>query len=112
MSKMTKEDVLKLADREGVKFIRLQFSDILGTVKNVAITIDQLEDALNGEIMFDGSSIDGFTRIQESDMYLRPDPDTFSLFPWRPEENGAVARLICDVYVLMAVPLLVTPDIY
>ncbi|MFW5994148.1 MAG: type I glutamate--ammonia ligase [Halanaerobiaceae bacterium] len=98
MSKMAKEDVLKLADSEGVKFIRLQFSDILGTVKNVAITIDQLEDALNGEIMFDGSSIDGFTRIQESDMYLRPDPDTFSLFPWRPDQDGAVARLICDVY--------------
>ncbi|MFW6274178.1 MAG: type I glutamate--ammonia ligase [Halanaerobium sp.] len=98
MSKYSKEDILKLAEEKNVKFIRMQFTDILGIVKNVAITAKQLEDALDNKIMFDGSSIDGFTRIQESDMYLRPDYDTFTIFPWRPEEGGAVARLICDVY--------------
>ncbi len=98
MKKYSKEDVLTIAKENNVKFIRMQFTDILGIVKNVAITIDQLEDALDNKIMFDGSSIDGFTRIQESDMYLRPDYDTFTLFPWRPKEGGSVARLICDVY--------------
>lgn len=93
----TKEDVLREAQEKGVKFIRLQFTDILGVLKNVAITIEQLEKALDGELMFDGSSIEGFVRIEESDMYLRPDPNTFVVFPWRPKE-GAVARLICDVY--------------
>ncbi|AGB42370.1 glutamine synthetase, type I [Halobacteroides halobius DSM 5150] len=96
---LTKEDILNKADELNVKFIRLQFTDILGVIKNVAITIDQLEDALDGEIMFDGSSIDGFTRIQESDMKLKPDFDTFTVFPWRPEKGGRVARLICDVYM-------------
>lgn len=94
---MMKEDVLKEAQEKGVKFIRLQFTDIFGVLKNVAITVEQLEKALEGELMFDGSSIEGFVRIEESDMYLRPDPDTFVIFPWRPKE-GAVARLICDVY--------------
>ncbi|TDO83492.1 glutamine synthetase [Halanaerobium saccharolyticum] len=99
MSKYSKADILKMAEEKNVKFIRMQFTDILGIVKNVAITAKQLEDALDNKIMFDGSSIDGFTRIQESDMYLRPDYDTFTIFPWRPEEGGAVARLICDVYM-------------
>ena len=94
---MTKEDVLREAHEKGVKFIRLQFTDIFGILKNVAITIEQLEKALDGELMFDGSSIEGFARIEESDMYLRPDPNTFVVFPWRPKEGG-VARLICDVY--------------
>jgi len=94
---MTKEEILKMAKELDVKFVRLQFVDILGTIKNVAITVEQLPAALDGEIMFDGSSIEGFTRIQESDMYLRPDYDTFSTFPWRPKE-GAVARLMCDIY--------------
>lgn len=97
MPQLTKEDVLKKAEDMGVEFIRLQFTDILGVLKNVAITADQLEKALDGELMFDGSSIDGFVRIEESDMYLRPDPNTFTVFPWRPTD-GAVARLICDVY--------------
>lgn len=90
----TKEEVLREAQEKGVKFIRLQFTDIFGVLKNVAITVEQLEKALDGEMMFDGSSIEGFVRIEESDMYLRPDPDTFLIFPWRPN----VARLICDVY--------------
>ncbi len=91
MSSFTKSDILKKASELDVKFIRLQFTDILGIVKNVAITVDRLEDALDGQIMFDGSSIDGFTRIQESDMYLKPDYDTFTVFPWRPSTGGRVA---------------------
>ncbi|KNZ69869.1 glutamine synthetase, type I [Thermincola ferriacetica] len=94
---MTKQEVLEKAKELNVKFVRLQFTDIFGVLKNVAITTEQLEKALDGELMFDGSSIQGFTRIEESDMYLRPDPDTFIVFPWRPKD-GAVARLICDVY--------------
>ncbi len=94
---MTKKDVLTMAKDKDVKFIRLQFVDILGTIKNVAITVEQLPTALEGGIMFDGSSIEGFTRIHESDMYLKPDFDTFVIFPWKPKE-GAVARLMCDVY--------------
>lgn len=94
---LTKEDVLLKAKESDVKFIRLQFTDIFGILKNVAITVEQLEKALDGEMMFDGSSIEGFVRIEESDMYLIPDPNTFAVFPWRPRE-GSVARLICDVY--------------
>jgi glutamine synthetase len=86
-----------MAKELGVKFIRLQFTDIFGVLKNVSVTVEQLEKALNGELMFDGSSIEGFVRIEESDMYLKPDPSTFVVFPWRPRE-GAVARLICDIY--------------
>ncbi|MFZ5640374.1 MAG: type I glutamate--ammonia ligase [Bacillota bacterium] len=94
---LTKEDVLRKAQEADVKFVRLQFTDIFGVLKNVAITVEQLEKALDGELMFDGSSIDGFVRIEESDMCLKPDPNTFAVFPWRPRE-GSVARLICDVY--------------
>ncbi|AKX94073.1 type I glutamate--ammonia ligase [Neomoorella thermoacetica] len=94
---LTKEDVLQMVEEMNVRFIRLQFTDIFGVLKNVAITPAELEKALDGELMFDGSSIHGFVRIEESDMYLRPDPTTFAIFPWRPMD-GAVARLICDVY--------------
>jgi len=97
MAKHTAEDILRLAEELNVGFIRLQFTDILGIVKNVAIPVSQLEKALNNEIMFDGSSIEGFTRIEESDMNLRPDPNTWATFPWRPKQQ-ATARLICDVY--------------
>lgn len=97
METAIKNEILAKAREAQVKFIRLQFTDILGVLKNVAITVEQLEKALDGELMFDGSSIEGFVRIEESDMYLRPDPDTFVVFPWRPRE-GAVARLMCDVY--------------
>jgi len=92
-----KREIIAEAREKGVKFIRLQFTDLLGVMKNVAITIDQLEKALDGELMFDGSSIYGFSRIEESDMYLRPDPSTFVVFPWRPRD-GEVARLMCDIY--------------
>lgn len=97
MSKYTKQDIIRMVEEEDVEFIRLQFTDILGTLKNVAITSSQLEKALNNECMFDGSSIEGFVRIEESDMYLYPDYDSFEIFPWRPQQ-GKVARLICDVY--------------
>jgi len=93
----TKEQVIKMVKEQDVKFIRLQFTDIFGTLKNVAITASQIEKAMDNKCMFDGSSIEGFTRIEESDMYLYPDPDTFVIFPWRPQD-GKVARLICDIY--------------
>lgn len=97
MSKYTREDILRLVEENDVKFIRLQFADMFGFLKNVAITVRQLEKALDNDIMFDGSSISGFVRIEESDMYLRPDLDTFAILPWRPQQ-GRVARFICDVY--------------
>ena len=93
----TKEDIIQLVADEDVEFIRLQFTDIFGNLKNVAITASQLDKALNNECMFDGSSIEGYVRIEESDMYLYPDLDTFVIFPWRPQQ-GKVARLICDIY--------------
>ena len=95
--KYTKKDILNLVVEEDVEFIRLQFTDMFGTLKNIAITSSQLEKALENECMFDGSSIDGFVRVEESDMFLKPDLDTFEIFPWRPQQ-GKVARLICDVY--------------
>ena len=88
---------MELVKDEDVEFIRLQFTDMFGSLKNVAITASQLEKALNNECMFDGSSIEGFVRIEESDMYLHPDLSTMEIFPWRPQQ-GKVARLICDVY--------------
>lgn len=97
MNKYTREDVIRLVKEQDVKFIRLQFTDIFGSLKNVAITAGQLEKAIDNKCMFDGSSIEGFVRIEESDMYLRPDPNSFVIFPWRPQ-TGKVARMICDVY--------------
>lgn len=97
MSKITKDSVLQKAVDLKVKFVKLQFTDIFGTTKNVAIPVEQLEKALDGDIMFDGSSIEGFVRIEESDMYLKPDLNTFTLIPWN-SEYGNIARLICDIY--------------
>jgi glutamine synthetase len=97
MASYTKEQILKECMDKDVEFIRLQFIDILGVPKNIAITFSQLEKVLEDGMMFDGSSIEGFARIEESDMYLRPDLDTFVIYPWRPQ-SGKVARLICDVY--------------
>ena len=93
----TKEQILKECREKDVEFIRLQFIDVLGIPKNVAITFSQLERILEDGMMFDGSSIEGFARIEESDMYLKPDLDTFVIYPWRPQQ-GKVARFICDVY--------------
>lgn len=97
MSKYTKQDIMQMVEEEDIEFIRLQFTDMFGTLKNVAITSSQLERALDNKCMFDGSSIEGFVRIDESDMYLYPDLNTFEIFPWRPQ-HGKVARMICDVY--------------
>ena len=101
--KFDNKDVLKMAEENDVKFIRLQFTDVFGILKNVAITSKQLPKVLEEGCMFDGSSIDGFARIEESDMLLMPDPDTFQIFPWRPQQ-GKVARLICDVYTTDGTP--------
>lgn len=97
MSKYTKRDILELVEEEDIEFIRLQFTDLFGSMKNLAITSSHLKRALENKVMFDGSSIEGFVRVEESDMYLYPDYSTFAMFPWRPQ-HGKVARLICDVY--------------
>ncbi len=97
MKNYTKEDILRLAEEEDVEFIRLQFTDLFGNMKNIAVTSSQLEKALDNKCMFDGSSIEGFVGIEESDMLLYPDLSTMTIFPWRPQQ-GKVARLICDVH--------------
>lgn len=97
MGRYTKEDIIRMVRDEDIQFIRMQFTDIFGQLKNVAITASQVERAVNNEIMMDGSSIEGFVRIEESDQYLWPDLDTFAILPWRPQ-YGKVARLICEVH--------------
>ncbi len=97
MNHYTKQDILNLAEEEDIEFIRLQFTDVFGTLKNIAITKSQLVKALDNECMFDGSSIRGFAKAEQSDLYLHPDTDTFAIFPWRPQQ-GKVARIICDIY--------------
>ena len=97
MNDYTREDILEMVEEEDVGFIRLQFTDIYGTMKNMAVTVSQLEKVLNNECMFDGSSIEGLSRTEGSDMYLYRDLNTFGIFPWRPQQ-GKVARFICDVY--------------
>lgn len=97
MPKYTKEQILTAAEEEDVEFIRLQFTDRNGTLKNMAVTASQLERVLDNQCTFDGSAFEGFAEVEESDMYLYPDLDTFAILPWRPQQ-GKVARLICDVY--------------
>mgnify|MGYP000576777918 FL=1 len=97
MKHYTKEDIVQLVEEEDVEFIRLQFTDIFGNLKNIAVTASQLKKALDNKCMFDGSSIEGFVGIEESDMCLYPDLSTLEIFPWRPQQ-GKVARMICDVY--------------
>jgi len=94
----SKEDVLTMADEGGVDFVHLQFTDVVGIVKGVTIPVEQLPRALESGAWFDGSSIQGFARIAESDMYLMPDPATFAVIPWEQERGRVTARLICDVY--------------
>lgn len=107
---MTKEEILRSVSENNVKFIRLQFTDILGVMKSISITSDQLEKALDGELMFDGSSIEGFVRIEESDMYLRPDYSTYLILPWtNPNSQIKTARLICDIYDSNNEPFLGSP---
>ncbi len=103
MRHYTKQDIIRMVEEDDVEFIRLQFTDMFGNLKNLAVTTSQLEKVLNNECMFDGSSIEGFVRIEESDMYLYPNLDTYVTFPWRPQQ-GKVARLICDVYGLDGKP--------
>lgn len=92
------EHVLRTAREQNVKFIRLWFTDILGILKNFAITVEELEGAMEHGMGFDGSSIQGFARIDESDMVAIPDPDTWQLLPWRPKDHHAVARMFCDIH--------------
>ncbi len=94
---MQKREILDITKKQNVRFLRLQFTDILGVNKNVEVPVSQIEKALAGDIMFDGSSIEGFVRIEESDMLLVPDLDTFRVFPWGDAESR-VCRLICDVH--------------
>jgi len=94
---MTKEEIKRIVEDEQVEFIRLQFTDLFGMFKNIAVTASQLDRALDNSCMFDGSSIEGFVRVEESDMYLYPDLNTFEILPWRPQQ-GKVARMICDVF--------------
>ncbi|MFV0527826.1 MAG: type I glutamate--ammonia ligase [Lachnospiraceae bacterium] len=108
MGKYTKKDVLELIEEEDVEFIRLQFTDIFGVFKNIAITASQMEKVLDCEFMFDCSSIAGFNNEELTDMYLYPDIDTFEIFPWRPQQ-GKVARLICNLYYSDRTPLETDP---
>ncbi|OWZ82996.1 type I glutamate--ammonia ligase [Natranaerobius trueperi] len=97
MSQLTKEDLKKKIQDLNIEFIRLQFTDVFGAMKSVSVTSDELDSAMAGELMFDGSSIDGFARVEESDQVLIPDTSTFNVMPWRPSDKG-VASLVCDVY--------------
>jgi glutamine synthetase len=94
---MEVKKLLERAERDGIKFITLQFTDLLGVIKEVILTVEQLEDALTDGVWFDGSSIEGFARIQESDLFLKPDTATYAVVPWL-TEDGKTARLICDIY--------------
>lgn len=95
---MTRDEIMHIIKEKNVNFFRLQFVDIFGFLKNIALPLSQIEKALDGKIMFDGSSIEGFVRINESDMYLKPDYDTFVVMPWREKGGSNAARIICDVY--------------
>lgn len=97
MKNYTKNDIIRLVKEEDVEFIRLQFTDMFGNLKNMAVTANQLEKALDNRCMFDGSAIAGFVGIEQSDMYLYPDFSTLEIFPWRPQQ-GKVARMICDIH--------------
>ena len=108
MQEYTKEDILRIVEEEDVEFIRLQFTDIFGTMKNMAVTVSQLEKAMDNRCMFDVSSLDGLSGEEDSDMYLYPDLSTFEIFPWRPQQ-GKVARFICDVYRADGTPYEIDP---
>src|ERR1700686_3182303 len=108
-AKETKAQILERTEREKAKFMRLPFPDIPGTIKNVQSPDRQFEEALDGKIMFDGSSIEGFVRIEESDMYLKPDLSTFRVFPWVSPTGEKVARMICDIYTPEGTPFVGCP---
>ena len=92
-------DVAAIVKENDVRFVRLWFTDVLGQLKSFSINAAELEDAFDGGMGFDGSSITGFNPIEESDMIAMPDPSTFALIPWRPEGENAVARMFCDIRV-------------
>lgn len=96
MNQYTREDIIRLVEEEDVEFIRLQFVDIYGNLKNMAVTTSQLEKVLNNQCTFDGAAIEGFADPKKYQLFLAPDLDTFTIFPWRPQQ-GKVARFICDV---------------
>ena len=98
MSKYTKDDIRRICKENNIRYIRMMFTDMLGMLKNVEIPVTRLEDALSNQVMFDGSSIEGFVRIFEADMFLHPDLDTFLILSWENTLYGKVARFICDVY--------------
>src|SRR3712207_1300413 len=95
---LTREQVMELADREQVRFVNLQFTDIVGMVKSVTIPLHQLEDCFHNGKWFDGSSVEGYARIAKSDMFLVPDPATFAVLPWEREPNAVTAKVVCDVF--------------
>ena len=97
MGKLDKEGVLKIVTDKKIKFIRIWFTDILGFLKSFAITAEELEEAFEEGMGFDGSSIQGYARIDESDMVAKPDPSTFTILPWRPNNGVGVARMFCDL---------------
>ena len=94
---MDKRELIERCREHDVKFVRLQFTELYGQLKNISIPATELEKALDNELMFDGSSIRGFKRIEKSDMYFHPDPATFQVLPWGGRESGRTARIICDV---------------
>ena len=104
----TKADIRRMAKEENVQFLRLMFTDLYGTIKNVEVPVSQLDKLLDNKLMFDGSSIDGFVRIEESDMWLYPDLSTWMIFPWG-SEHGKVARIICEVYTADCKPFMGDP---
>ena len=104
----TKADIRRMAKEENVQFLRLMFTDLYGTIKNVEVPVSQLDKLLDNKLMFDGSSIDGFVRIEESDMWLYPDLSTCMIFPWG-SEHGKVARIICEVYTADRKPFMGDP---
>lgn len=106
---MTKEEIKKIIKENDISYIRMQFTDMLGDIKAVEIPASRIDDALNNKIMFDGSSIEGFVRIKEADMYLHPDLDTFLVLPFEDSSIGGVARFICDVYMPDGTPFIGDP---
>ena len=106
---MNKEEIKKIIEEDNISYIRMQFTDMLGDIKAVEIPVKRIEDALNNKIMFDGSSIEGFVRIKEADMYLHPDLDTFMVLPFEDSSKGGVARFICDVYMPDGTPFIGDP---
>ena len=108
MEKYTREDILQMAEEEDVEFIRLQFTDMFGTMKNIAVPFSKLEKAMDNQCVIDASSMEGFYRNEEEDMYLHPDLNTFCILPWRPQQ-GKVARFICDIYKADGTPYRESP---